>query len=211
MTLSDPMASTTSGALLALLVLGGVHGVNPAMGWLFAVGLGLQERDRRAVWRALGPLALGHALAIGAVVLLAAAIGVVLPLRWLKWLVAAALIGVAVSQLIRHRHPSWGGMRVGARDLTIWSFLMATAHGAGLMAVPFVLGAFDGMFLPHSHGAAATPALAALLPADLGGSGAVGLIATLIHTVAYLTVMGGLAWSFTRSWAFGSCGERGST
>ena len=51
------------------------------MGWLFAVALGLQERSARAVWRALLPLAIGHALAIGAAIaLLAAVIGLVIPL-----------------------------------------------------------------------------------------------------------------------------------
>ena len=193
MTAGDPMTSITSHAWLGLLVLGGVHGVNPAMGWLFAVGLGLQERNRRAVWRALGPLALGHALAIGTAMLLAAAIGVLLPLRWVKWGVAAALIGLGVSQFVRHRHPRWGGMRVGPRDLTIWSFLMASAHGAGLMALPFVLGAFEGSPPPHVHGAPAGSALAALFPADLGGSGGVALTAALIHTVGYLAATGGLA------------------
>ena len=76
---------------LSLLALGAAHGVNPAMGWLFAVGRGLQERDRRALWRAFGPLALGHALAIGTAVLLAITLGQLMPLRWLRWIVATAL------------------------------------------------------------------------------------------------------------------------
>ncbi|HZI99020.1 MAG TPA: hypothetical protein VFD22_00065, partial [Gemmatimonadaceae bacterium] len=71
---------TPSGAGLTLLVLGAAHGINPAMGWLFAVGRGLQERSRRAVWTALGPLALGHAMAIGAAVIVAAALGRMMPL-----------------------------------------------------------------------------------------------------------------------------------
>jgi len=159
---------------LGLLGLGALHGVNPAMGWLFAVGIGLQERDHRAVVRALGPLALGHALAIGAVVLLAAAVELVLPLQVVKWLVAATLIGCGVLQLTRHRHPRFGGMRMSGRDLTIWSFLMATAHGAGLMALPLVLDA-------HTH---ATHTLAA----GMSHAHASGLGATLIHTVGYLAV-----------------------
>src|SRR5690606_36946440 len=72
--------------------------------------------------------------------LLAAAVGLVVPPRVLRWVVAAALAGFGVYQLVRHRHPRWGGMRVGPRDLVIWSFLMASAHGAGLMALPFAMG-----------------------------------------------------------------------
>jgi hypothetical protein len=159
---------------LGLLGLGALHGVNPAMGWLFAVGIGLQERDRHAVVRALGPLALGHALAIGLVVLIAAAAGLVLPLQAVKWLVAAALIGCGVIQLTRHRHPRFGGMRMSGRDLTVWSFLMASAHGAGLMALPLVLDA-------NAHAAHT-------LAAGMSHTHASGLGATLMHTIGYLLV-----------------------
>src|SRR5882672_4141850 len=112
------------------------------MGWLFAVSRGLQDRRGRAVVDALPPIALGHGLAI-ALALVVVAIGrASLPLGALRWGTAAVLIGFGVSRLIRHRHPRWVGMRVGFRDLTVWSFLMATAHGAGLMLVPlFVVDA----------------------------------------------------------------------
>src|SRR5918911_21332 len=142
------------------------------MGWLFAVGRGLQERDRRALWRALGPLALGHALAIGAALLLAITLGQVLPLRWLRWVVAAALLGVGLDGLVRHRHVRLGGMRVSARELTTWSFLMASAHGAGLMVLPFVLGAAmspsEGSHL-HHHAALTGGMAAPLLAAGVAG------------------------------------------
>ena len=168
-------------SLLVLVALGAAHGINPAMGWLFAVSLGLQERRRAAVWGALGPLALGHALAIGAVVALAAALGTVLPLAGLRWVTAAALLGFGVFHLVRHRHPRWGGMRVGPRDLTIWSFLMASAHGAGLMALPFVLGvSAAGPHAGHGHAAA-------------GGGHLAGLLTTLAHTAGYLAVAGVVA------------------
>ena len=172
----------------ALLLLGAVHGLNPGMGWLFAVALGLQERDRRAVWGALGPLALGHALAIAAALLVAAAVGLVVPTAGLRWIVAAALLGFAVVRLRRHTHPRWATMRVSARDLTLWSFLMASAHGAGLMALPFALAAEAGhashrAHVPHAHGAHA--AVMAALP---GGSAA-GLLATVAHTAGYLVVL----------------------
>jgi hypothetical protein len=128
---------------VALLLLGAWHGINPGMGWLFAVALGLQEQSRRAVWRALAPLALGHGAAIAAALVLGLAAGLAVPLGHLKLVVAGMLLAFGVFRLVRARHPRWahwGGMRVGARDLSVWSFLMASAHGAGLMVLPFVLG-----------------------------------------------------------------------
>jgi hypothetical protein len=187
----------TSLPWLTLLALGAAHGVNPAMGWLFAVGRGLQERDRRALWRALGPLALGHALAIAAALLLAIALGQFLPLRWLRWIVAAALLGVGADGLVRHRHVRLAGMRVSAPELTTWSFLMASAHGAGLMVLPFVLGAaVPGPTAALHHHHAASPGdgpTVQLLAAGFSGLDAVSVAAPLIHTLGYLAVTGVLA------------------
>ena len=188
----------TSLPWLSLLALGAAHGINPAMGWLFAVGRGLQERDRRALWRALGPLAVGHALAIGLSLGLAMALGQVLPLRWLRWVVAAALLAVGLDGLVRHRHVRLGGMRVSARELATWSFLMASAHGAGLMVLPFVLGAAvspPAAALHHHHaaslgGGGGAPVLAA---AGLTGVDATALSASLVHTLGYLAVTSVLA------------------
>lgn len=179
------MEPTTALPWIALLGLGALHGINPAMGWLFAVALGLQERDRRLVWGALGPLALGHALAIGAAVAVAVALGLVVPLSVLKWVVAALLVGLGVRQLLRHRHPRFGGMKMNGADLTIWSFLMASAHGAGLMVLPVVLG------MAAAQGGHATHA-AAMGPMAQGS--AVGMMATLVHGVGYLAVTAAMAW-----------------
>src|SRR5580704_2392098 len=126
--------------LWLMLLLGAYHGVNPGMGWLFAVALGMQEQEGRAVARSLIPIAVGHALAIGSVVLIAAFLGMTLPLVVIRYFVAAVLIGLGIFCLVRHQHPRWVRMQVGFRDLTIWSFLMASAHGAGLMVVPVLLG-----------------------------------------------------------------------
>jgi hypothetical protein len=192
---------------LALLGLGAAHGINPGMGWLFAVALGLQEGKRRAVWRALLPLALGHAVAIATLVLLAVAVGMVVPVRYLKWSIAAVLVGFAVYRLIRHRHPRWGGMRVGSWDLTIWSFLMASAHGAGLMVLPFLMGGSDANVprnaaslhamgaMPQANDAAALHGAghathAAEVLTGLPQDQLVGLTATLVHTAGYLLVAG---------------------
>ena len=173
---------------LSLLVLGAVHGINPAMGWLFAVGRGLQLRDRSAVWRALGPLALGHALAIAIAVLLALALGRVVPAQWLRSAVAAALVAAGIDGLVRHRHVSLGGMRAGARDLATWSFLMASAHGAGLMVLPFVLGAASHGMSAMAHHDHALPVLAAGAAFN-----PLGITAPLIHTAGYLAVTAALA------------------
>jgi hypothetical protein len=115
------------------------HGINPAMGWLFAVALGLQEQKRAAVLRALPPMVLGHALSIGIIIAVVLVARVSLPHRTLKIAAASALFAFGLYRLLRSRHPNWVGMRVGFGDLTLWSFVMASAHGAGLMLVPFFL------------------------------------------------------------------------
>ena len=189
---------------VVLLLLGAVHGVNPGMGWLFAVALGLQRGERRAVWGALLPLAAGHALSVAAAVGLAVALGVVVPAAQVRWLVVVALAALGARQLWRHAHPRFGGMRIGARDLAVWSFLVATAHGAGLMAVPFAADA-GAVRAPAEAWAAQPPnAMRAMHPmpemhgihaahAAPAAPGLVALGATLAHTAAYLLVTGLLA------------------
>ena len=191
---------------LGLFLLGAWHGINPGMGWLFAVALGLQEQKGSAVRRALWPLALGHGLAIGAAVFLAMLAGLILPLGALKWVVAAVLTGLGVYRLFRSRHPRYGGMRVKSKELALWSFLMASAHGAGLMVLPLVLGMTVG---PSPAGSTASPhgfAHAGTAVASAGHMGhgghsmmllsilpdvqLAGLAATLAHTLGYLVVMG---------------------
>jgi hypothetical protein len=178
---------------LSLLALGAFHGLNPAMGWLFAVSLGLQERRLRAVTLALGPIALGHALAIGLAVVAVSTLGLVIPQRVLLTLGGGVLLAFAAYKVVsRFRHPRWVGMRVGPRELVMWSFLMASAHGAGLMLVP-VLVALRGDAVAsalahagHLGHLAHQPSAAsdALLPA---------LAAVGLHSVAMLTVAGVLA------------------
>jgi hypothetical protein len=165
---------------LGLFGLGAFHGINPGMGWLFAVALGMQEHSRRGVWRALLPLGLGHVLSVGAMVLAAIALGVVLPLRYLEWLVVVFLVGLGVYKLIRSRHPRWAAMQVGTGDLTLWSFLMATAHGAGLMVLP--------LFMSLDSVVSASSGHAAHMAAPAGGGAMTGLLATLVHGAGYLLV-----------------------
>jgi hypothetical protein len=179
-------AGMGSTALWLMLLLGAYHGINPGMGWLFAVALGMQERKGSAVAKALVPIALGHALAIGSVVMAAAFLGMAVPRDAIRYPVAAILLGLGIFSLVRHYHPRWVRMQVGFRDLTLWSFLMASAHGAGLMVLPVLLAsstveAADQM-AGHLHRSAATSPFA-------------GLLATAVHTTAYLAVTGFIAWT----------------
>lgn len=124
----------------AALGLGAYHGLNPAMGWLFAVALGYQEGSRRAIFRAIGALIAGHALAVGSIALLFWAAGSWLPWRWIAAGSAVLLGAFGLYWLLHARHPRWVGMRVRFCELVLWGFLMASAHGAGLILLP-VLGA----------------------------------------------------------------------
>jgi hypothetical protein len=125
---------------LVIFGLGLFHGINPAMGWLFAVALGLQEQKRAAVFRALLPIALGHALSIGVIVSAVLLARINLSHATLKFAAAAILFAFGLYRLFRSRHPNWVGMRVGFGDLLLWSFVMASAHGAGLMLMPLFVG-----------------------------------------------------------------------
>jgi len=130
---------TTLWPWMTLALLGAFHGLNPGMGWLFAVALGLQERSRAAVLRSMLPIALGHGLSITAVVALVALTQPFVTAETLRVVGASVLIGFGLYKLIARSHPRWVTMRVSKRDLVVWSFLMATAHGAGLMLVPLLL------------------------------------------------------------------------
>ena len=178
---------------LSLLLLGAVHGINPAMGWLFAVAKGLQERNRRALWRALGPLAIGHAFAVGAALAVALTLGRIAPLGVLRAVVAVALLVVGVDGLRRHRHVQLKGMRVSGRELATWSFLMASAHGAGLMVLPFVLGKAVPEATAHHHSMSMVPSAHGATWASIGDVDAIAIVAPLVHTVGYLVATIALA------------------
>lgn len=160
----------------ALLFLGAFHGINPGMGWLFAVALGMQENRQAAVWRAMLPLGVGHAAAIAVAILGGMLAGAAIPSDVLRWPVAALLVAVGIRKLVRPRHPRWGGMRIGMGGLAIWSFLIGTAHGAGLMVLPFWLA------IAHPDGQMRTLSVAS------------GLTATAVHAAGYLAVTAAVAW-----------------
>jgi hypothetical protein len=168
----------------AIVFLGAYHGINPGMGWLFAVALGLQQGSAHGVWRALPPIAAGHALSVGSVLVSVRLAQIVLPPAAIHVLVAGLLISMGLYRLWRHGHPRFGGMQVGFRDLTAWSFLMASAHGAGLMVLPFVMpppAALSAASHEHAHHIASANAT-------------FGAIAFAIHTMSYLVVTTLAAW-----------------
>ena len=186
---------------VSIALLGSLHGVNPAMGWLFAASLGLQAQSGRAVWYALAPLALGHALSVAAALATAAVLGVALPPAVMRWIAAAMLLGFGVLHLRPHAHLRWlrgvSGMCVGPRDLTTWSFLVSSAHGAGLMVLPFVLGQSSmttgGNADAHSGVGGHAAHLAGVAMSGAGGTTA-ALFATLLHTAGYCAAAGAIAW-----------------
>jgi hypothetical protein len=130
-----------TGLWLTLAALGAYHGLNPAMGWLFAVSQGMQQRERRAVLRALLPIAIGHELSIAIVAAIVLGAAAVIEPRALHVGAAAVLLAFGIFRFLKPRaHPRWTTMRVNGRELALWSFLMSTAHGAGLMVAPLLIG-----------------------------------------------------------------------
>src|SRR5579859_1932407 len=163
---------------LAVAGLGAYHGINPAMGWLFAVALGLQEKKRSAVIKALPAIAIGHEASIAAVAGILALAQVFAAADFLRPLGAVGLVAFGLFKLFKPRaHPRWVGMRVSSRDLVVWSFLMSSAHGAGLMLVPVLLG------LPASVDAPDIPGISL---STLGQD----IAAVTLHSAAMLLVMG---------------------
>jgi len=182
-----------------MMAFGAYHGLNPGMGWLFALSLGLQSRSDRAIWSSLLPIAAGHASSLALVAILVFVSAHYISTPMLEITTALILIGFGIYKIFNYyRHPRWVGMQVGMRDLTWWSFLMATVHGAGLMIAPLVLT----MALPcvespqvssmamagdHNHMAMAHSNVA--MGADLSI-----VLGILMHTLAMLAVMALVAW-----------------
>ena len=172
-----------TGLWLTLAGLGAYHGLNPAMGWLFAVSQGMQHRDRRAVLRALAPIAIGHELSILLVAAIVLGAAAVVEPRALHIGAAATLLAFGVFRFAKPRaHPRWTTMRVNRRELAWWSFLMSTAHGAGLMVAPVLIG-LQGAEAASAHQHAET-AMVADVPLLAGGLG------IALHVGAMLLVMG---------------------
>jgi hypothetical protein len=170
---------------LLLFLLGCYHGINPGMGWLFAVALGLQERSTRAVLGAVVPMGIGHLVSIAIVVALAIYASRTLPHEAVHRGAATLLFGFGAYRLVRARHPRWVGMRVGFGGLALWGFVMATAHGAGLMLLPFVTA------MPS---VAPNTAMAMPMPASQSARTTIdGVLMVAVHTLGYLVTTASVA------------------
>ena len=170
---------------LALVLLGAYHGLNPAMGWLFAVALGMQARSGRRVLWALLPIGFGHAMSVGLVLLLLWGLRAALPATPLRYGVAALLVGYGLLHLVRSRHASGRvGMQVGFRDLAVWSFLMATAHGAGLMLAPLLWWQVGGGGAAAAKGGSVIGAASAGGGASLAGTASGAAAGSLAATAS---------------------------
>ena len=181
---AEPAALASLGPLLGLAALGAFHGVNPAMGWLFAVSLGLQRESARAIGSAVFFISVGHLASLAIVAVVLAALGYIVPLFWVRIVAGIALSLFGVYKLVLYyRHFRWVGMNVDGWDLVMWSFLMATSHGAGLMLAPIILnleekGAGSLADLQHHSGQLALE--------DTALAWGIGLA---VHTAAMLLVM----------------------
>lgn len=174
------------GAWLVIVALGCYHGINPAMGWLFAVSNGMQEKRAGAVFSALPPIAIGHFLAMAVALLPFALLNAYFErTRGIGLAAGFLLIGFGVYKFLSRRHPRFLA-RIGPSHLVFWSFLMATAHGAGLMLAPMYLELCRASH-PASFGHAAM--------AQLIRSGVISTsLVAVIHTLAMLLTAGLIAW-----------------
>ncbi|WP_425489469.1 hypothetical protein [Nonomuraea typhae] len=178
----------------AIVLLGAFHGLNPAMGWLFAVARGLQERSRGRMLASLPAIAAGHLASVALVAMVVAATGSLVTGSALAIGGGVLLVGFGLWRLLSERHFRWAGMRLTLPQLAGWSFLMSSAHGAGLMLLPV----FTGM---HAHGHAMTGGLGAAALHTLAMFAAAGLTAVLAYEAAGLTVLKRAWFNVDRMWA----------
>lgn len=168
---------------LAVGALGAYHGINPAMGWLFAVALGLQEQSRKALLQALLPIAAGHLGAMAMAVALMGFAQLVITPGTLRLAAATALVGFGVYQLFKPRsHSRWIGLRMRPREIAVWSLLMSTAHGAGLMLVP-ILVRMPSIAQAHAAGQHG------LVTAGVGATVIAGGAGVGVHTLTMFVAM----------------------
>ena len=168
---------------LAVAGLGALHGLNPATGWMFAAAWGVRAHDRAQALRALMPIAVGHAASI-ALVAGAVALGLSMDRVVLQVLAGALLVALAVHHLLRRRAAKRVAAPAGHAGLALWSFMMSTAHGAGLMLVPALIPLCMGDGPAREIGAS--------------GSLMLALAAVAVHTMAMLAVTGLIATGVCR-------------
>ncbi|MEV4638823.1 hypothetical protein AB0J80_15865 [Actinoplanes sp. NPDC049548] len=172
----------TGGQLAALAALGAFHGLNPAMGWLFAVARGMQERSRTVLLASLPAIAAGHLASVAIVAAVVSATESVVAGNVVAIVGGVVLVAFGLWRLLSARHFRWAGMRLSQGQLAGWSFLMSSAHGAGLMLLPVLATTPMPAGMPMHHAVTAAP------------SGALtGLLAAAVHTVAMFAVMAACA------------------
>ena len=196
--------------LVGLAGLGAFHGLNPGMGWLFAVAIGLQERSRAALLRALPPIAAGHAGSVLVVATLVTAFESVLATRIVAIGGGCVLVGFGLWRALSQRHLRWAGMRLSAAQLAAWSFLMSSVHGAGLMLLPFLV---NGPAPVHAGHGGAAPAgdplwngLAAVAVHTAAMVAVAGAVAVLVYEVVGLRILRSAWINVDRIWAFALIG-----
>jgi len=181
---------------LLVIALGAYHGLNPGMGWPLAVANGAMAKRDKAVFETLVPLAGGHFLAMAAALL-----PFTLFLAYLDWsgtiriFAGGLIIAYGVFKLVDRRHPRTLA-RLGPKRLTLWSFIIATAHGAGLMLLPLTIGLCSGDSQPSSPIATGHLAMSELMRVGV----ATALAVAAVHTIAMALAAGVMAWIVYR-WA----------
>ena len=192
----------SGGAWLAVVLLGAFHGLNPGMGWLFAVSFGLQEKDRGALLRALPPIAVGHELAVAPVAVAVAVFSSAATRALVVGVLAAALTGFGLYLLLRTRHFTWVGMRLNRWELAWWSFLMSTVTGAGLMLSPVLLSATpSASTLEEALAGPVESALAAALVHGLAMLVTSAVVAVVVYEVIGLRILRSAWVNLDRLWA----------
>lgn len=200
----------TTAQLWALVVLGAFHGLHPGMGWLLAVSRGLQEGGRAQVLWSLPAIALGHAGSVAVAAVAITVTGSVTASVLFPVLGGGVIVLVGLVMLLFRHHFHWREVRMPLWQLGAWSFLMASAHGAGLMLMPVLAGNLSHSHVEggghHHHGAAgAAPVDPGTVNAESGTAGAaeavegawslwdatlLGLAATGVHTLAMFAATG---------------------
>ena len=197
---------------LALAGLGAFHGLNPGMGWLFAVAIGLRERSTTALLRALPPIAAGHAVSLLAFATLVVTVRSIVATHIVAIAGGVLLVGFGLYRSLSRRHFRWTGLRPNAWELASWSFLMSSVHGAGLMLLPILVtglpeahdhrvpagrGALDGLLAVGVHTAAMTLVAAA--------------IAVVVYRVVGLSILRSAWINFDLVWAVALVGSGAAT
>lgn len=205
----------TTDQLLTLALLGAFHGINPGMGWLFAVSIGMQERSRKALLLALPAIALGHEAAIGVMVLVLTATSSWFTAKIVVLVGGGVLLAFGLWQLWSKRHVRWVGMRLNRRQLAGWSFVMSSAHGAGLMVLPVFVFPVDEHLSALDLHRGVTPVVATALISLVVHVGAMiitcGTVALIVYQAAGLSFLRRTWLNLDRVWAFALIGAGTAT